>query len=130
MIDRRGFLKTSATAGAAALIGTKLTLAAAPDVNLEEATVAGLQTAMASGQTTARKIAEGYLERIADIDKKLNSIIELNPDALAIADRCDAENHITALRKQAVKLAANEIKRPAFEVLKVSALPDYLKKML
>ena len=98
MIDRRGFLKTSATAGAAVLLGTKLASAGAPDVNLEEATVAGLQAAMASGQTTARKIAEGYLARIADIDKKLNSIIELNPDASAIADRCDAERKAGKVR--------------------------------
>lgn len=98
MIDRREFLKTSATAGAAVLIGTKFISAAAADVTLEEATVSGLQTAMASGQTTARKIAEGYLSRIAEIDKKLNSIIELNPDALAIADQCDAERKASKVR--------------------------------
>ena len=98
MIDRREFLKTSATAGAVLLVGTKLAAAGAPDVNLEEATVSGLQAAMASGQTTARKIAEGYLTRIADIDKKLNSIIELNPDVLAISDRCDAERKAGKVR--------------------------------
>lgn len=98
MIDRRGFLKTSATAGATMLIGTRLASASVSEVNLEEATVAGLQSAMASGQTTARKIAEGYRARIADIDKKLNSIIELNPDALAIADRCDAERKAGKVR--------------------------------
>ncbi len=98
MIDRREFLKTSATAGAAVLVGTKLVPAVVPDANLEEATVAGLQAAMASGQTTARKITEGYLARIADIDKKLNSIIELNPDALSIADQCDAERKAGKVR--------------------------------
>ena len=91
MIDRRGFLKTSAASGAAVLLGTRLGAARAPEINLEEATVSGLQSAIASGQTTARKIAEGYLARIADIDKKLNSIIELNPDALVIADQMDKE---------------------------------------
>lgn len=91
MIDRREFLKTSAASVAAVLLGTRLGAARAPEVNLEEATVIGLQAAMASGQTTARKIAEGYLARIADIDKKLNSIIELNPDALVIADQMDKE---------------------------------------
>src|SRR5258706_3582714 len=91
MIDRREFLQKSALAGTALFIGSRNAFAASGDVNLEEATVAGLQAAMASGQTTARKITEGYLARIAEIDKKLNSIIELNPDALAIADRCDAE---------------------------------------
>ena len=98
MINRRGFLKTSATAGAAILIGTKLTSASVPGVNLEEATVAGLQAAMVSGETTARKITEGYLARIGEIDKKLNSIIELNPDALAIADRCDTERKAGKIR--------------------------------
>ncbi len=91
MIDRRGFLKTSATSGAAVLLGTRLASAGVPEVNLEEATVSGLQSAMASGQTTARQITQGYLARIADIDKKLNSVIELNPDALAIADQMDKE---------------------------------------
>ena len=57
MIDRRGFLKASAAAGAAALIGNRVASAGAQDVALEEATVTGLQAAMASGQTTARKIA-------------------------------------------------------------------------
>ena len=61
------------------------------EVNLEEATIAGLQAAMASGQTTYRKITEGYLARVAKLDKKLNSIIELNPDALAIAAQCDSD---------------------------------------
>ncbi|HQZ98093.1 MAG TPA: amidase [Pyrinomonadaceae bacterium] len=91
MIDRREFLQMSALAGASFFIGSRTSFAAAAQVELEEATVAGLQAAMASGQTTARKITEGYLARIAEIDKKLNSIIELNPDALAIADRCDEE---------------------------------------
>src|SRR6186997_3415744 len=90
MTDRREFLQKSALAAAGVLIGGRAA-PAATQTNLEEATVAGLRSAMAAGQTTARKIAEGYLSRIADLDKKLNSIIELNPDALAIADKCDAE---------------------------------------
>ncbi len=91
MIDRREFLQKSALAGTTVIIGTSMVSGHAADLNLEEATVAGLQASMESGQTTARKITEGYLARIADIDKKLNSIIELNPEALAIADRCDSE---------------------------------------
>ena len=49
---------------------------------------------MQTGELTARSIAELYLKRIQAIDKegpKLNSIIELNPDALAIADSLDQE---------------------------------------
>src|SRR5207249_3118773 len=49
---------------------------------------------MKSGRYTARSITELYLRRIAAIDKQgpaLHSIIELNPDALQIADALDAE---------------------------------------
>ena len=91
MIDRREFLQRSAVVGTSVVIGSRMSFGAAAEVNLEEATVSGLQSAMTSGQTSARKIAEGYLARIADIDKKLNSIIELNPDALPIADQLDKE---------------------------------------
>jgi amidase len=61
---------------------------------LDEITVAELQDGMKSGRFTARAIAEKYLERIEAIDKRgpaLNCVIELNPDAMAIADSMDAE---------------------------------------
>ena len=61
---------------------------------LEGASIADLQRRMATGELTARAIAEQYLDRIAALDKagpKINAIIELNSDALAIADRLDAE---------------------------------------
>lgn len=51
MTDRRKFLQKSALAGAALFISTKVSVGAAAEVNLEEATVSGLQAAMASGQT-------------------------------------------------------------------------------
>lgn len=98
MIDRREFLQKSAAAGAAILAGSKMSFGAGVVVNLEEATVAGLQAAMASGQTTAKKIAQRYLARIAALDKRINSIIEINPDALAIATRCDAERKAGKVR--------------------------------
>ena len=91
MFDRREFLQRSVIAGTVLMAGSRMSFGNAPDVNLEEATVSGLQSAMASGQASARRIAEGYLARIGNLDKKLNSIIELNPDALAIADQMDAE---------------------------------------
>jgi amidase len=91
MIDRREFLHRSALAGTSVFIGGRIAFGFPTEVNLEEATIAGLQAAVASGQTTYRKITEGYLARIAAIDKKLNSIIELNPDAIAIAARCDSD---------------------------------------
>ncbi len=68
------------------------TLAAgAPAIQVEEATIAELQAGMAAGRFTARQLAETYLARIAAIDPKLHSVLEVNPDALAIADSLDAE---------------------------------------
>jgi len=62
--------------------------------DVDEATIADLQQRMASGRDTARSIAEQYLARIDAVDRAgpaLHSVIETNPDALAIADRLDAE---------------------------------------
>ena len=56
---------------------------------LEEATVEHLQEAMSSGRLTSRRITELYLARIEAIDRRgpaLGSVIEINPDALMIAD--------------------------------------------
>src|SRR5438093_1456569 len=65
-----------------------------PAFDLQEATIADLQQRMASGQETARSLVEKYLARIEAIDRQgpaLHSVIEINPDALAIADLLDAE---------------------------------------
>ena len=61
---------------------------------LDEAGIADLQQRMNSGELTAHAIVQQYLDRIAAIDKAgpaINAIIELNPDALKIADELDAE---------------------------------------
>jgi amidase len=61
---------------------------------LDEATVADLEASMSSGKFTAHSLAEKYLERIDEIDQHgpgLNSVIELNPDALSIAAALDKE---------------------------------------
>ncbi len=61
---------------------------------VEEATVTQLQEAMAAGRYTSRRLVELYTERINAIDRggpTLRSVIELNPDALSIADALDAE---------------------------------------
>jgi amidase len=61
---------------------------------LEEATVDQLQNLMHSGRLTSREITSLYIKRIQDFDKKgpkLNSVIELNPDALQIAESLDHE---------------------------------------
>jgi amidase len=63
-------------------------------VDLEEITVVDLQRLMESGELTARSLAEMYLRRIEEIDSAgpmLNSVLEINPDALAIADALDEE---------------------------------------
>jgi amidase len=61
---------------------------------LEEVTIAQLQDWMAAGTYSARQISELYLKRIEEIDRRgptLRSVIEVNPDALTIADRLDSE---------------------------------------
>ncbi len=53
---------------------------------MEEFTIFELQSKMSSGELTARRIVESYLERIEQIDQHgplIRSVIELNPDALA-----------------------------------------------
>jgi amidase len=72
-----------------------------PPFELEEATVAELQAGMRSGAYTARSIAERLLIRVDEIDRRgpmVNSIIELNPDALAIADARDQERRAGRVR--------------------------------
>lgn len=100
-LTRRKFLGSAALVGAASLARTNLThgeaTAAPPDIapsELDETTVVALQDGMKSGQFTARSIAQKYLDRIAEIDKQgpaINSVIEVNPDALSIADSLDDE---------------------------------------
>jgi amidase len=111
-LSRRKFLETGVTAGAASLAlpallpagrdGSTASASAASEpaareskpFDLDETTVADLQDAMASGKLTARSIVQRYLDRIEAIDKHgpaLNAVIELNPDALSIADAMDAE---------------------------------------
>lgn len=92
-IERREFL-SAAAAACAALAASGIvvkTNAAGRDLGLEEKTIVDLQAMMTGGQTSSRGLVQGYLDRIADIDRKLNAIIELNPDALAIADQMDHE---------------------------------------
>ena len=65
-----------------------------PGFELEELTIADLQKAMTSGRFSVRSLTEKYLARIEQIDRHgpaVNSVIELNPDALAIAEALDNE---------------------------------------
>ncbi|MCP5118604.1 MAG: amidase, partial [bacterium] len=100
-MNRRSFLRTTAGATTVGLTGcapdTRGTGSDAGGVRgfeFDEVTIAGLRDRMASGAETARGIAEKYLERIEEIDRggpAVNAVIELNPDALEIADELDAE---------------------------------------
>ncbi len=104
-LSRRSFLQY----GAAAATGTVMVRSvgaqhAAPlpathsDFDLEDATVAQLQDAMRTGARTARSICAAYLARIAQLDPQIHSVLETNPDALAIADRLDAERKANRVR--------------------------------
>jgi amidase len=105
-IDRRTFIKLSAVAGgaatSAATLGVPVAKAAtAPSASSApadfpwlESTIGELGSAMASGRTTARALTQAYIERIEDLDlhgPKLNSVIEVNPNAEKIAAQLDEE---------------------------------------
>ncbi len=100
-MNRRELLQAGLTGGLAAAAGAALPARAAsapdagaarvPPFDLEEATIAQLQAEMGAGKHTARSLAEAYLARIEAVDGGLKSVIEVNPDALAIAAALDAE---------------------------------------
>lgn len=97
--SRRNFLKTSLSAGMlAAVAGRPPALPgpvrSEPAFELEETRIADLLEGQKSGRYTARSIVELYLKRIEEIDRQgpvLGSVIEVNPDALSIADSLDRE---------------------------------------
>jgi amidase len=73
----------------------------APALELEEITVADLQKKMQSGEQTSVSITKAYLARIEQIDRNgpsLNSIIELNPEAIQIAENLDKERKLGKVR--------------------------------
>ncbi|RYE80672.1 MAG: amidase, partial [Oxalobacteraceae bacterium] len=96
-MDRRDFVRLGVAAGAAAGV-TRLASAAAngstADSAILEAGVQEQQAQMAAGKLSAKALVQQYLARIAAIDKAgpaLHAVIELNPDALAIAESLDRE---------------------------------------
>ncbi|SOD93164.1 amidase [Spirosoma fluviale] len=113
-MNRRSFIKNSS---AVTLSASTLTVAACSspkqtakendtaaftdDFDLNEATITELQQKMESGQYSSAAITQLYLDRIQAIDKQgpgLNSVIELNPDALSIANTMDQERKAGKLR--------------------------------
>jgi amidase len=68
-----------------------LTLTALAPFDVQEASVTDLQAAMEGGRVTARGLVDAYLARIKQLDPRLHAVLEVNPDAAAIADALDAE---------------------------------------
>ena len=107
MIDRRRFIGATALGGAALAVvptaceregstesPTRGDASTVEAFQLDEVTVDELQRSMESGERSARSITELYLSRIEALDRQgpeLRSIIEMNPDALQIADESDEE---------------------------------------
>jgi amidase len=106
-MKRRNFLQNAGIGSIAILPGISYLISCSPqekqganpdadttEFQLQELTIDDLQEKMRSGQMTSRQITEAYLERIRQIDRSgpvLNSVIEINPDALTIADSLDQE---------------------------------------
>ncbi len=114
---RRRFLQTSLAGGVGALVLPALAGArvveqqaeSSPCVSqesvkpfeLDEITVADLQAGMASGKFSAHSLAEKYIARIQEIDQRgiaVKSVLEVNPDVLAIADVLDKERSAKHVR--------------------------------
>ncbi|HWZ02484.1 MAG TPA: amidase [Mucilaginibacter sp.] len=113
-MHRRNFLKTGSLAGLSlTTVASSSSFISHPeekinnsgekadDFVLNEVTIDILQQKMQSGEYTSRSVTKMYLKRIEEIDKngpKLNSVIELNPDAMAIADAMDKERTAGKIR--------------------------------
>src|SRR6266480_269464 len=93
---RRKFIGTTALSSAALLSGGLTSLiqrsaSAAGGFDFVEKSISELQAAMASGQLTSLELAHGYIRRIQSLNPLLHSVIELNPNAIAIASQLDNE---------------------------------------
>ena len=112
-MDRRNFLRSSLAAGAAAGLGGELgalpspsrpdwrALAATTQPAVAELTATDAQRLMSAGQLSAVELAQAALDRIARLDMagpRVNAVIELNPDALAIAQERDEERRTGRVR--------------------------------
>jgi amidase len=95
-VTRRKFLGTTALSSAALLSGGITSLlrqaaSAAGGFDFVEKSILELQDAMASGQLTSRDLTHDYIRRIQSLNPLLHSVIELNPNAIAIATQLDTE---------------------------------------
>lgn len=66
--------------------------------SIEEASVSQLQELMQKGELSSTTLVQAYIDRIEAYDSKLNSVIELNPDAMAIASVLDQERAAGQIR--------------------------------
>jgi amidase len=103
IITRRKFLGTTALSSAALLSGGITSLlrqsaSAAGGFDFVEKSILELQAAMASGQLNSRELTHGYIRRIQSLNPLLHSVIELNPNAIAIATQLDAERRRGSIR--------------------------------
>jgi amidase len=95
-ITRRSFLGTTAAGSAVLLTGGLTSLfesaaSAAARFPFVEATIPQLQAAMASGQLSSKELTKGYLQRIQSFNATLHAVIEVNPNAISIAQHLDNE---------------------------------------
>ena len=98
-VDRRTFLGQATALSAALALGRDAK--AGSEIDLEEATLADLQQKLAAGALTARALTEACLARIDALDRRgpeLRSVIEVNPEALALAEALDAERRVRGAR--------------------------------
>jgi len=90
--SRRRFLAAGLTVAVAA--ATRSIAREDPPFELGELTISELQDGMKTGKFTSRSLADKYLARIKALDRAgpaLGSVIEINPDALQLADALDKE---------------------------------------
>jgi amidase len=95
-MNRRQFLNSGICTGAAIISARSGRYRSTPavDEDPEEATIAQLRKWMEEGRWTSQNLVAYYLERIDRIDRqgpRINSIIELNPEATSIAAALDEE---------------------------------------
>ena len=109
-MDRRNFLRNGSIAGISITTISSLEIKknktteedkSSDDFELNETTIDALQQQMQSGKLTSVAITRMYLKRIDAIDKngpQLNAVIEINPDAITIAEAMDKERKAGKLR--------------------------------
>jgi amidase len=109
-LDRRTLFRYAGAGGVMALLPATAGRSTPPPAaeaaktepfELEEATILDLQKRMVSGEDSARSLTEKYIARIEALDRhgpELRSVLEVNPDALAIAEKLDEERKAGRVR--------------------------------